>query len=316
MRTRMGEASHPPTFPKLPSPNVVISRPTYVVGVCPACKDRVALSPLVLFSDDAVIGCDSCGSNTPRHRLILEGLAVNDTLVWGFFASDIALQHGAEAQLGAPVLYELPQPTKAVAKWGHWEARPADLRYAATLSFTDDSAFLWLNELLPGSNPNQGVATRVHVEWTRFGVSSLDKVPAWRQSLYAAATLVSTNPSAAVVLIAAGFEAFFNDVARIRWKENQLDPAGFTRMSARNLPITSLVEWLPEAVGMPSFKSAPNGLHARWDKLVNQRRNSVVHRATVHMSSEEARESLRAALECCAYLDPHALVRPHPYYLQ
>jgi hypothetical protein len=295
-------------------PLVVSSRPTHFLGICPSCKQRVPLNPAVHFSDDSPVTCAGCGRNTLRRALILEGLAGNDTVVWGYFASDIAIRHEAEAPVGAPLVYELPAATKAVAKWQHSETRPADLRYAATLSFTEELGFLWLTDLYPAAPP-AGPTTRIHVGWTRFGVSSSESVPAWRQSFYAAVNLIDTYPSAAVVLVAAGFEALFNDIARIKWNERQLDPQAFKRLNDRNPGIAQLVRWLPETVGLPSFVSAPNDLHGRWAECVNERRNSVVHRATVHLSSDQARESLRVALECATHLDPDALVRPHVYYL-
>ncbi len=309
----MGFTQPQPPFRRVPE--VVRSLPTHFIGICPWCKQRVALNQLASFSDDTSVTCGSCGRVTPRRALGLEGLALSDTVVWGFFASDIAVRDDAEVPVGAPVVYEMPPSVHSVAKWQHWETRPADLRYAATLSFNDGLGFLSLADLIP-AGAEAGLTTRINVGWTRFGVSRLEAVPAWRQSLYAAANLLESYPSAALVLIAAGFEALFNDLARIKWDERRLDKQAFKRMTAGNPSIAQLVRWLPEAVGLPSFMAAPDGLHGRWSECVNERRNSVVHRAKVHFSSDDARESMRVALECAAYLDPDAFVRPHVYYLQ
>jgi hypothetical protein len=117
------------------------------------------------------------------------------------------------------------------------------------------------------------------------------------------------------VLIAAGFEAFFTETMRIAWRESFLDLAAFDRMIARNIAITSLVDWLPATVGRPGLRDAPGNLHARWEEMVNRRRNQVMHQANVHFNSDESRASLRVALECIAFCDEAALVRPHVYYL-
>ena len=132
--------------------------------------------------------------------------------------------------------------------------------------------------------------------------------------MFGAATLIDTHPSAAIVLVAAGFEAFFNETMRIAWRERELDTAAFDRLNARNLPISSLIEWLPSAVGRPTLRDAP-GLNPRWEELVNRRRNAVVHQANVYFNSDEAKESMRAALECIAFIHPAAFVRPHAYYV-
>ena len=156
--------------------------------------------------------------------------------------------------------------------------------------------------------------SQVDAEWYRFAVHEVDAVPAWRQSLFGAATLINTNPAAAVVLIAAGFESFFLETMRIAWSEKGLQEAAFVRLSARNLPISSLVEWLPPTVGRLGLLDAPGDMYQRWKELVNKRRNDVVHRANVHLSTVQAMESLRAALESITFLDELALTRPHAYY--
>ena len=309
----MGFTQTVPPFNRVP--DVVDSRPTHFVGICSACQQRVGLNPSANFSDDTSLTCGGCGSVTPRRALVLEGLKRSDTVVWGFFASDVAVRDETEASVGAPLVYDMPPAVKAVAKWQHWETRPADLRYAATLSFNDDLGFLWLADLLPSAEA-AGLTARIHVGWTRFGVSRLEAVPAWRQSLYAAANLLDSYPSAALVLIAAGFEALFNDLVRIKWDERRLDKQAFKRMTERNPGIAQLIRWLPEVVGLPSFVSAPNELPRRWADCVNERRNSVVHKAKIHLSSDDARESLQVGLECAAYLDPDSFVRPHVYYLR
>ena len=132
--------------------------------------------------------------------------------------------------------------------------------------------------------------------------------------MFGAYQLIETNPSAAVVLIASGFESYFLDIMRIAWQESGLQVSAFDRMTDRNPPITSLVTWLPAAVGRSTLNEAPGDLHTRWSNAVNKRRNDVVHRANVHFTSTEAQDSLSVALETICYFDEAALARPHAYY--
>ncbi len=249
--------------------------------------------------------------------MILEALALIDPVVWSFLCSDIYIGDQVNMAVGDMVSYSL---TQQVAKWQHHEVRPdaaSGERYIPTINFYDQYqwAFLTLADTQAASEPAETPPPSTEVLWYRFAVSEPGAVPAWRQSLWGAATLVATHPSAAIVLVAAGFEAFFTETMRIAWRERQLNGAAFNRLNARNPPISSLIEWLPSAVGRPALRDASPSLHERWEDLVNRRRNAVVHQANVHFNSDEAKESMRAALECMAFIDPAALVRPHAYYV-
>lgn len=300
------------------------SRPNYSHGRCPPCQSAVTLNLNAPFSDNTILGCNECGANTPRRKLIFEALAIIDARVWSLFGSDMYIWDQTEVPLGDYVSYDLVGLD--VAKWQHYETVPSSSsgeRYVANILFSDTVGFLYVTDTQASiQQEDQGAQTEEeqpvqHVEasWFRYGLQEPGAVPAWRQSLFgAAATLVTTHPPAAVVLIAAGFESFFIETMQIAWREKQLDPAAFDRLNKRNLPLSSLVEWLPPAVNRRSLLDAPGDLYQRWKTLVNGRRNDVVHRAEVHLTTDEAMESMRAALECITFIDEDALVRPHAYY--
>jgi hypothetical protein len=124
--------------------------------------------------------------------------------------------------------------------------------------------------------------------------------------------MIDSYPSAALVLIAAGFEAFVIETARIRWNERGLRRGGFKDIAGAQR-IAGLVDWLPTLLDMLSLRD-DGELYGDWKRLVNERRNDVVHRANVHFTPEQAKESLRCALNAMAYLDGLALFRPHVYY--
>jgi hypothetical protein len=101
-------------------------------------------------------------------------------------------------------------------------------------------------------------------------------------------------------LIAAGFEAFFIETARIRWNEAGLRKGAFKEVARQ--PISALVDWLPALLNMPSLRDDV-ALHADWKRLVNDRRNDVMHRANVHFMPDEAKESLKCAINAISFLD-------------
>jgi len=205
---------------------------------------------------------------------------------------------------------------EGVAKWLREDTIPrpgSGLRYIPEVGAYGDFVFITLRDAMEYTLPPEEPPRSIDISWYRFGLSDLSAVPAWRQSLFAAAMMIDSNPSAALVLIASGFEAFFTETMRIKWLELGLRAASFKNVVASQR-IASLVEWMPGAVGMPALPEASDDLHQRWRSLVNGRRNAVVHRANVHFTSEQAIESLRCALECISSLDSLALFRPHPYY--
>ena len=297
------------------------SAPNFAQGRCPACKNAVQLDNQAPYSDDTVMTCPTCGANTPRRRLILEALCLIDSPAWNLFSSDLYMWDDTDLTFPETISYDLKN--LQVAKWQGQDAFPKaflqNMRYQANVTFFDylpePSAFLYLNDTLATTQPPEDPPSTIRTTWYRFGLRELGSVPAWRQSLYGAAILVHSNPSAAVVLIAAGFEAFFTETMRIGWKERQLSQDAFERLNRRNIAITSLLEWLPPTVGRQRLLDAPGNLQEKWLQLVNQRRNDVVHRANVHITSDEATESMRAALECISFIDEAALVRPHAYYV-
>lgn len=291
------------------------SQPNFSRGTCPACYSPVPLNAWAPFSDDEMVGCGHCGANTPRRKLILEGLATVDSLVWSLFGSDMYIWDQVQVPVGEFVSYELQQLN--VAKWQHQEVYPSassGQRYVAEVYFSDSAAVLFVSDTQGPVQPEDQPPPPVEAIWYRFGLREPAAVPAWRQSLFGAATLVTTHPAAAIVLVAAGFESFFIESMRIGWREKQLDQTAFERLNRRNLPLSSLVEWLPPAVNRPSLLDAPGDLYQRWKTLVNERRNDVVHRANVHLTTDQAMETMRAALECITFIDEAALVRPHAYY--
>ncbi len=292
------------------------SAPNFFDGICPACKASVGLDITALFSDDSLTQCGTCGANTPRRQLILEALALIDPVTWSFLCSDVYIGDNGQISQGQIFSYSV---TETVAKWQHQEVRPNAIsgqRYLPALQFYDEYRWGFLSVF--DATPSQPPATpppAIDFLWYRFALSEQGAVPAWRQSLFGAATLLTTHPSAAIVLVAAEFEAFFTETMRIAWREKQLDPGAFDRLARRNLPISTLVEWLPAAVQRPALRDVSPSLHGRWDQLVNRRRNAVVHEANVHFNSEQAQQSMRAALECITAIDPAALIRPHAYYV-
>lgn len=293
-----------------------MSKPNFTQGQCPACSALVALDLNAHFTDNTVVPCPQCGRQTRRRALILEALALIEPVTWSLFSSSMYIGDQGKVPFGQGVYYDLQG--LSVAKWLHLEVSPSITSgqpYYASVHFTETLAVMITAPMKTGTDETEpDLPDEVDAQWYRFGVHELGAVPAWRQSLFGAASLIQTYPSAAVVLIAAAFESFFLETMRIAWSEKGLEEAAFARLSDRNLPITSLVEWLPPTVGRRSLADVPGTLYQRWKEQVNRRRNDVVHRANVHLSANEAMESLRSALECIAFLDEVALLRPHSYY--
>ncbi len=289
------------------------SEPTFLLGACPACSTTLVLDPAIPYPDNPAVQCARCGRSTVRHELITESLAQTDTITWSLAASDFVVWDRFQMTRDDYAVYTLDEP---VRKWLREDSVPrpgSGLRYIPEVAAFENSVFVTMRDTLEYSDAPENPPPPVEVTWYRFGLSDLTAVPAWRQSMFAAAMMIGTNPAAALVLIAAGFEAFFTDTMRIKWHEARLRKRGF-RDIIGSQRIATLVDWLPGVVGLPSLVDAPDGLHGRWKDLVNGRRNDVVHKANVHFSPDEARESLRCALECVSYVDKLALFRPHPYY--
>ena len=299
-----------------------VSAPTFIRGACTACGTHVTVESSVNFANSDVYSCSNCGAQAPRQRIIRQSLANLDALTWSLFGSDLYISDQLSLDPSDHAVYNMAALDQV--KWHHQEAYPtydSGSRYVAQTVFLgvlgvvslQDTARSMEGETETPPAEAQAAPEPVQVFWWRFGLQNREAVPAWRQSLHGAATLVQTNPSAALVLIASGFESFFIETMRIAWLEGQMDASAFQRLNKRNLPISNLIEWLPATVDMPSLPS-DNTLYERWKRLVNARRNSVVHRAVVHFTPDEAKESMLAALECIEFIDAAALVRPHAFY--
>lgn len=291
------------------------SHPLLVTGRCAACKRNLLIGPKV-YDDNSPQKCDYCGAITFRLDALRGALADLDTTQWSLFSCDRYIYDNFAIQPGSIVNYTgaANPPIPKFEKWLRHDAwiQDGSGRYQANPLFLETLTYFLLRDQWPGTVQPDPLPS-IGYSWYRYGLSAVGAVPAWRQALFGAVTLVLNNPAAAVVLIAAGFEAYFVETMRIAWKENGLDEAAFRRLDRNTL--TSLVEWLPAAVRFPSLVDAPNGLHGRWRTLVNQRRNDVVHRADVQVTSEQAQESLNVTLEAVTFLDPFALTRPHAYFV-
>ena len=233
-------------------------------------------------------------------------------------ASDYVVYDSRELLLGQTQVYSGREP---VAKWIHHIAIadkfPAHTATVTPVDHADGQMSIvvrLLNAFGGSAAPDQEEAKGI-VSWYRFGLSSLAAVPSWRQSLFAASTLVASNPAAAVVLVAAGFEAFFTEFMRIKWRERDLHARSFETMSRQVQSIASRVSWLPAAVGIAPLSDAPDNLYDRWQRAINKRRNDVVHRADVHVTSAEAHESIRVVIDAISFFDPYAFVRPHAFFV-
>lgn len=291
-----------------------VSAPNYAAGSCPSCNAFVEVGAFLPYNDPTAPECSNCGTQTTRHRLILNSLATISTVTWSLFASDFQVYERFEIPTASPALYNV---TDNVSKWLHSEAHVLgefSKRFTPNFNFSNPLLIVSVVDTLWYDKTQEPPPESVPLQWSIFGQRTQQSVPAWRQSLFAAANLANTNPAASLVLIAAGFEAYFTESMRISWRARNLSPAAFERLNGRNTAISNLVRWLPEAVGRPGLTEAPDNLLKNWEELVNGRRNAVVHRANVNFEYGQVLESLRTALECIVYLDPHALLRPHAYY--
>jgi hypothetical protein len=287
------------------------SPPSMVVGICPTCGFWRWLDALPNYADNPMIDCQ-CGRRADRRAWVTTALAANDRIAWSLASCDFVLWEHFEMSPGDVAMYNLQQHT--VAKWLGTQAAPMVglNRYGLTVSVLDQLIVVALSDSRRWEPPPDPPLVDIPVSWWRFGLQNLNSVPAWRQSLFGASEMIETYPSAALVLIAAGFEAFFIETARIRWNERGLRRSAFKDI-AGNQRIAGLVDWLPTLLDMPSLKDDTE-LYADWKRFVNDRRNDVVHRANVHFTPAQAKESLRCALKAVSYLDESALFRPHVYY--
>jgi hypothetical protein len=242
----------------------------------------------------------------------MTALAANDRIAWSLASCDFVLWEHFQMSPGEVAMYNLQQHT--VAKWlgTHSSPEPNVFRYGLVISTVDELIVVALSDSQSWEPAPEPLPTNIPVSWWRFGLQNLNSVPAWRQSFFGASEMIESYPSAALVLIAAGFEAFFIETARIRWNERGLRRSAFKDV-AGNQRIAGLVDWLPALLDMPSLRD-DGELYGNWKRLVNDRRNDVVHRANVHFTPEQARESLKCALKTISHLDDAALFRPHVYY--
>ena len=191
-----------------------------------------------------------------RLDLIHEALAMIDPVTWSLCSANFYIYDQPKLEPGERALYNV-EVSDQVAKWLHSEVRPqaaSNARYQCALS----TAWPYLAATLVDTQEHPEPEPTPAVEWYWFGLSDLTAVPAWRQALFGAATIIVANPPAAVVLVAAGFEAFFTMTMRIAWEEKGLGSAKFKKIMDRNLSISGLVEWLPAAAGAPDLLDAPD----------------------------------------------------------
>lgn len=285
--------------------------PAAEIGQCPACQSNVWL-PALVIGQNPLVSCTHCGRASERESIIRTALSNLSPIAWSLLSSDFAIYDTVELRLGDYATYAV---NEQVTRWLHMELapnEPSGARYVATASSYPPNLFVALRDTRPAEAP-QALTDPVTVQWYWFGLASTMVVPAWRHCLFGAYRLLTTEPAAAVVLIAAGFESYFIDAMRVRWTEQQRDPKAFKRLTDRVQQISSLVEWLPAAVSLPSIRD-DNTLWTRWQTAVNKRKNDVVHRGNLAITVEEGLDSLATALECITFIDTFALSRPHRYY--
>ena len=296
---------------------VGVSSPAFASGMCPRCQSLVPVDPISRFNDDGLSTCSNCGADSPRRLLILESLANLWEVNWGLLASNFWIGARNNVELNNYVSYDISDAPERLRQHGITADQVDKWNHHVVFVDDDDDAGLYVtlnateNKILIGLSALWNSRDTAPVRWWRFGISNRDVVPAWRQSLFGAFNLITTSPSAAVVMIAAGYEAFFIETLRVKWVERGFDLGAFERLNERNPPVATLMRWLPEIVGLQSLTGT---LQEDWMKKVNQLRNDVVHRGNVHVTSEEARDSLRVALTAMVAIDPAALVRPHAYW--
>lgn len=267
--------------------------------------------PALVIGQNPLVSCGQCGRSSPRESIILAALRNLSPIAWSLLSSDFAIHDRVPLALGDYASYTV---NEQVARWLHLELIPNEqsgARYVPTANSYPPTLFIALRDTRPAEQA-QVLTDPIDVQWYWFGLASTVVVPAWRQCLFGAYKLLTTEPADAVVLVAAGFESFFIDAMRVRWTEQQLDPRAFKRMTDR-VQISSLVEWLPATVSMPSIRD-DNTLWTRWQTTINKRRNDVVHRGVLAITVEECIGSLATALECITFIDAFALSRPHQYY--
>ena len=286
--------------------------------MCPQCSALVLFDVTLAFDHDLSIQCGQCGSSSKRSNLVLTSLENLNQVNWALFSSDMYLYGEETFSVPAPGqtawsagvnLTQIHQAAKWQAQFVFVQGAAAN-RYHGNLIVLGETAYVSVGDNEPDS-PKPTEYTNIHVQWYRTGVQTVESVPAWRQALFAASQLVSTLPAAAIVLVAAGFESFFNDWMLIQWVEKELDRDAFERMSNRVQSITNRMDWLPAAVSRDGLSGE---LRKSWGELVNSRRNRVAHGGNVNFSTAEATESLKIALEAILFFDPNALTRPHTYF--
>jgi len=288
---------------------IVSSLPTFLIGHCPNCAFAIWLDGSVVYTENGPTICSQCGRTYGRHDWVAKALQDVDLAAWGFLASDFVAFDNFQMNYGDWVTYTVDQP---VTKWLYAEVlpRPGADRYLRTINAWEDFVMVTVEDTTP-LEPHDDPQV-VPMTWYRFGLRDLRVVPAWRQSMFAAAQMIWNNPAAAVVLIAAGFEAYFIETMRINWQERGYRPNAFGKI--RKQPISALIDWLPGAVGLQSLADSSDNLQSSWNTLINERRNDVVHRADVHVTTEQAMESLACALKCIHFIDALGLIRPHTYF--
>ena len=297
------------------------SFPTYASGRCPKCAGFVLAQPGITITWDSneVLECPTDAAKFSRLTYIKEALARLDTIAFALFASDRWIGAQADLTPGEVISYSLP--TEGVKKWvynetqrtsGHTPSMPwPQMLFIDTA--TSPLAMLWLQPSA-GSELGDNHEEKVAATWYRFGLSELDAVPAWRQTLFLAARNATTTPAASIVLTATAFEAFFIESMSIFWREAGNPTSAFKAVTQNRPSVPNLVRWMPELLLKRRFEEAPENLFGRWERDINGLRNRVVHEGHVQVTSEEATESLRTALDCITFFDDLALVKPHSYY--
>jgi hypothetical protein len=237
-------------------------------------------------------------------------------MAWGILGADVYVFDQTEMQPDQRLAYTIA-PHHQAAKWLYGISEPSEAtgqRYVASVAFGQGPVVLvgLLDRL--SSEPIPDPVPDVSVTWLQFGLGRIDSVPAWRQALQAASRLAVENPSASIVLSAAGYEAYFNNVMRQYWADRGLDADAYERLSNRVQGIANRVDWLPSAVGQKSLREDTD-LFNRWQEKVNRQRNRVVHDANLHMTFAESSDALSTVVQCIEFQDKLAFVRPHAYFL-
>ena len=298
------------------SPDAVPSRPDFANGPCPSCHTpvQVEIGYRVTFDNNELVQCSHCGTRSQRQDIILEALAIESRTEWGLFASNFWIGGKAKVSFNDPAVYDLSPLQQKVVEWHHHHAfvEEVEQQLEPSVNRTDDKLIVGVFSPLAASSGNPQPSMKATVQWWQFvRLATQPDVPVWRQALFGAVKLIDHQPAAAIVMLAAGFEAFFINTVQIKWHESGLDQAAFRSLNKNVQSTTRKLDWLPRIVGLESI---PAAIRKDWDESVNKPRNAVLYQGTVSINVTDARGALRATLKAIVAIDSKALVRPHAYW--